>query len=110
MPKGGKTYSRGGQRRTSICPCGHVIAGHPTQIAIRLRLHGNFCDQMVKDVKIPVFNTELAKTNGWNGISDNKIVTDKTVTVTLEGKVVGIMKQSVYEAALKEEEEEEEEE
>jgi len=94
MPKGNKSYSFGGQRRTFICPCGFHIQGHPTQLTLKLRLHKKVCEEAMKgadnkELNIE-FNTDKALANGWKGFDAKKGgKANATATVFCEGEYVG---------------------
>lgn len=45
MGKGQTRINYGGQRRTLMLPCGKQMAGHPTEVDKRYKLHTRVCDQ-----------------------------------------------------------------
>lgn len=45
MGKGQARINYGGQRRTLMLPCGKQMAGHPTEVDKRYKLHIKVCEQ-----------------------------------------------------------------
>lgn len=99
MGRGSQAFQLGGQRRTILCPCGHHIQGHPTQLTLKLRLHRKVCDQL--GIIVPEYNKQQANANGWGGVAGGKVVAMEA-SVFNEGVAFGTINvNSAYEEIKK---------
>lgn len=66
------SFQRGGQRRTIEAGCGWRCVGHPTEVNKKYILHKKYCKDCGDNNtdKLPAFNKEGGKMNGWKGITN----------------------------------------
>ena len=90
MPRA-REFNRGGQRRTSECPCGFSARGDVRTANFKMKLHLKLCKNAEKETFIPSpFNTANGKINGWDGLIASNQATERVGQIMRGGKDIGV--------------------
>lgn len=76
------SFNHGGQRRTSVTPCGFITAGSPREAEGKMRIHAKVCPicsaMGIHKKPVPKFNSEandkVAGKKGWKQTPVEKMV------------------------------------
>jgi len=86
-----RTFNRGGQRRTSECPCGFSARGDVRTANFKMKLHLKLCKNAEKETYTPTpFNRENAEINGWDGLVASNQATERVGQIMRGGEDIGV--------------------
>jgi hypothetical protein len=86
-----RTFNRGGQRRTTECPCGFSVRGDVRTANFKMKLHLKLCKNEEKEKYTPSpFNSANGMINGWDGLVGSNQANERLGQIIRGGEDIGV--------------------